>query len=57
MWMDLAGQPLTGLTGNRSLDDEKLIQMMIESSHADGIVVLDARPKANAVANQMKGLK
>lgn len=44
-----ASQPLVGLTWGRSVEDEKL-------AAAVGIrVIIDARPKRNAVANQAKG--
>jgi myotubularin-related protein 1/2 len=51
----LGSQPLSGLTGSRCLDDEKLIQWIAASSPTFKLYIVDARPKANAMANQMKG--
>lgn len=48
-------QPLSGLTGSRCEEDEKLINLIAASSPLQKLVIIDARPKANAMANQMKG--
>eukprot|EP01117_Protostelium_nocturnum_P009412 TRINITY_DN3357_c0_g2_i3.p1 TRINITY_DN3357_c0_g2~~TRINITY_DN3357_c0_g2_i3.p1 ORF type:complete len:545 (-),score=142.62 TRINITY_DN3357_c0_g2_i3:1019-2653(-) len=48
-------QPLTGLTGNRCPEDEKILSLALNSSGSNQIHIVDCRPYKNAVANQMKG--
>jgi alpha-tubulin suppressor-like RCC1 family protein len=52
-----SSQPSVGLSGRRSPEDEKLLRCIVESNpQSDGVLhILDARPKANAVANQAVG--
>jgi hypothetical protein len=50
-------QPLSGLTGNkRCEEDEFLIEQIAEMSPSRKLIIFDARPKTNAVANQMNGI-
>eukprot|EP00002_Diphylleia_rotans_P034575 TRINITY_DN7441_c0_g1_i1.p1 TRINITY_DN7441_c0_g1~~TRINITY_DN7441_c0_g1_i1.p1 ORF type:complete len:825 (+),score=134.04 TRINITY_DN7441_c0_g1_i1:50-2524(+) len=49
-------QPLTGPIGFKEKDDLNLIQAIrMTNENAKTLMVLDARPKLNAVANQAKG--
>lgn len=51
-----AAQPMVGIKGNRSNDDEELLEAIrCSASPADTLIIYDARPKANAVANQAMG--
>jgi len=45
-------QPLVGIGGKKSRDDERYIQLILDANpHAHKLLVFDARPQANAVAN------
>lgn len=49
-------QPLTGMAGKRSRDDEKMISLIMDANaQSHRIYIYDARPKVNAVANMAKG--
>ncbi|KAL4266195.1 protein-tyrosine phosphatase family protein [Pleurotus pulmonarius] len=64
-----ASQPMVGITQNRSIQDEKLLEAIFHSHHAPSQrvsaapiygatttnLIVDARPTANAVANTAKG--
>ncbi|KAI5124007.1 hypothetical protein M0805_003839 [Coniferiporia weirii] len=64
-----SSQPMVGLTNNRSIQDEKLIEAVFQSHHfpeartSAGLVygatstnlIIDARPTTNAMANVAKG--
>lgn len=49
-------QPLTGMAGKRSREDEKMISLIMDANaQSHRIYIYDARPKVNAVANMAKG--
>ncbi|XP_067842478.1 myotubularin-related protein 2 [Heptranchias perlo] len=49
-------QPLVGMSGKRSKDDEKYLQVIMDSNaQSHKIFIFDARPSVNAVANKAKG--
>ena len=49
-------QPLTGLSGHRSVDDEKYIQLIMDANaQSHKIFIMDARPQTNALANKTRG--
>ncbi|XP_078401927.1 phosphatidylinositol-3,5-bisphosphate 3-phosphatase MTMR2 isoform X1 [Cetorhinus maximus] len=49
-------QPLVGMSGKRSKDDEKYLQIIMDSNaQSHKIFIFDARPSVNAVANKAKG--
>jgi len=49
-------QPLTGMAGKRSREDEKMISFVMDANaQSHRIYIYDARPKVNAVANMAKG--
>ncbi|XP_051882753.1 myotubularin-related protein 2 isoform X3 [Pristis pectinata] len=49
-------QPLVGMSGKRSKDDEKFLQIIMDSNaQSHKIFIFDARPSVNAVANKAKG--
>uniref|UniRef100_A0A4W3J848 Phosphatidylinositol-3,5-bisphosphate 3-phosphatase MTMR2 n=1 Tax=Callorhinchus milii TaxID=7868 RepID=A0A4W3J848_CALMI len=49
-------QPLVGMSGKRSKDDEKYLQAIMDSNaQSYKIFIFDARPSVNAVANKAKG--
>eukprot|EP00003_Mantamonas_plastica_P029268 TRINITY_DN68_c0_g1_i10.p1 TRINITY_DN68_c0_g1~~TRINITY_DN68_c0_g1_i10.p1 ORF type:complete len:1216 (-),score=382.55 TRINITY_DN68_c0_g1_i10:437-4084(-) len=49
-------QPLVGMTNARSLDDEYLVRVVYDMQPTDeNLVIVDCRPKANAVANTLRG--
>ncbi|KAG7092604.1 hypothetical protein E1B28_008947 [Marasmius oreades] len=64
-----SSQPMVGITQNRSIQDEKLIETIFQTHHAPESrasnspvygatttnLIIDARPTANAVANTAKG--
>ena len=63
-----SSQPMVGLTNNRSIQDEKLIEAVFQTHHSPESrvtsnvygstctnLIIDARPTANAVANTAKG--
>eukprot|EP01119_Soliformovum_irregulare_P020386 TRINITY_DN6591_c0_g2_i1.p1 TRINITY_DN6591_c0_g2~~TRINITY_DN6591_c0_g2_i1.p1 ORF type:complete len:640 (-),score=178.11 TRINITY_DN6591_c0_g2_i1:428-2347(-) len=52
-----SSQPLAGIKGNRCAADEKLLDLIRTTSTSDTLYILDARPKANAMTNQViKGM-
>lgn len=49
-------QPLTGLSGQRSMSDEKYIQMIMDANaQSHKLFIMDARPRTNALANRTRG--
>ncbi|KAL0946768.1 hypothetical protein HGRIS_012943 [Hohenbuehelia grisea] len=64
-----SSQPMVGLTQNRSIQDEKLIEAIFQSHHSPDLrvssgpvygatstnLIIDARPTTNAMANTAKG--
>ena len=51
-----SAQPLVGLRGGRSHDDEAYVQEIANANpNAHRLVVMDARPKINALANKARG--
>ncbi|KAK7069417.1 Myotubularin-related protein 2, partial [Halocaridina rubra] len=49
-------QPLVGVSGKRSRDDETYIQHIMDANaQSHKIFIMDARPSVNAVANKAKG--
>nr|CAB3264056.1 myotubularin-related protein 2-like [Phallusia mammillata] len=49
-------QPLVGISGKKSRDDERYIQLILDANpHAHKLLIFDARPQANAVANVARG--
>jgi len=49
-------QPLIGINGKRSKEDETLVSIIMEANaQSHRIYIFDARPKLNAVANMGKG--
>jgi len=49
-------QPMTGMAGKRSREDEKMISLIMDANaQSHRIYIYDARPKVNAVANMAKG--
>lgn len=49
-------QPLVGVGGKRSPEDESYLNYIIEmNSNSEKLVIMDARPSANAIANKAKG--
>ncbi|XP_033631401.1 myotubularin-related protein 2-like isoform X1 [Asterias rubens] len=49
-------QPLVGVNGKRSKEDEKYIQMILDANaQSHKLVIMDARPSVNAIANKAKG--
>ena len=49
-------QPLVGVGGKRSADDENYISCIMEANvRSDKLLIMDARPSANAIANKAKG--
>lgn len=49
-------QPLVGVGGKRSADDEAYLNYIMEANaQSDKLVIMDARPSANAIANKAKG--
>ncbi|KLO10552.1 phosphatases II [Schizopora paradoxa] len=62
-----SSQPLVGITNNRSIQDEKLIEAIFQSHHTSETrstpvygatttnLIIDARPTTNAMANVAKG--
>ncbi|KYQ94455.1 GRAM domain-containing protein [Tieghemostelium lacteum] len=50
-------QPVIGVTGKRSLEDEKLVEYIQQANtQSDIVYIMDARPQINAVANQVMGM-
>jgi len=51
-----SSQPRVGLNGARSLDDEFVIESIRQTNpQSSWLYIIDARPKANAIGNQMMG--
>ncbi|XP_078494504.1 phosphatidylinositol-3,5-bisphosphate 3-phosphatase MTMR2-like [Ciona intestinalis] len=49
-------QPLVGIGNKRSRDDERYVHLILEANpHAHKLLIFDARPQANAVANVARG--
>ncbi|XP_028903731.1 myotubularin-related protein 2 isoform X4 [Ornithorhynchus anatinus] len=49
-------QPMVGVSGRRSKEDEKYLQSIMDSNaQSHKIFIFDARPSVNAVANKAKG--
>ncbi|KAI5089682.1 myotubularin-related protein 2 [Silurus meridionalis] len=51
-----SGQPMSGVSGKRCRDDEKLLQAVMDANaQSHKLFIFDARPSSNATANKMKG--
>ncbi|KAK2188568.1 hypothetical protein NP493_128g03026 [Ridgeia piscesae] len=51
-----SSQPLVGVAGKRSKDDERYIQMIMDANaQSHKLYIMDARPSVNAVANKARG--
>ncbi|XP_028401912.1 myotubularin-related protein 2-like [Dendronephthya gigantea] len=49
-------QPMCGVRGTRNKDDEKYLQSILDANpQCHKLLIMDARPRINAVANQAKG--
>lgn len=49
-------QPLVGVSGKRSPEDEQYINFIMEANaQSHRLAIMDARPSANAIANKAKG--
>ncbi|XP_075912714.1 phosphatidylinositol-3,5-bisphosphate 3-phosphatase MTMR2-like isoform X2 [Petromyzon marinus] len=49
-------QPLVGISGRRCKDDERLLQLIMDANaQSHKIIIYDARPSNNAIANKAKG--
>jgi myotubularin-related protein 1/2 len=49
-------QPLVGVAGRRSREDERYLQFIMEANaQSHKLFITDARPSANAIANKAKG--
>ena len=49
-------QPMVGVSGRRSREDERYVQMIMDANaQSHKIYIMDARPSANAVANKARG--
>ena len=49
------GQPLVGVSGKRSKDDEKYVQSIMDANaQSHKLYIMDARPSVNAVANKVQ---
>ncbi|PNF22377.1 Myotubularin-related protein 2 [Cryptotermes secundus] len=49
-------QPLVGVSGKRSREDERYIQLIMDANaQSHKMFIMDARPSANAIANKAKG--
>lgn len=48
-----ASQPLVGLNGKRSKDDEHYLKLILEASQGERLCIMDARPLVNAAANKV----
>ncbi|KAL4631405.1 myotubularin-like isoform X1 [Arapaima gigas] len=48
-------QPLVGMSGKRSKDDERYLEMIREANGTVRLTIFDARPNVNAVANKATG--
>eukprot|EP01114_Cavostelium_apophysatum_P024511 TRINITY_DN9616_c0_g1_i1.p1 TRINITY_DN9616_c0_g1~~TRINITY_DN9616_c0_g1_i1.p1 ORF type:complete len:619 (+),score=165.04 TRINITY_DN9616_c0_g1_i1:39-1895(+) len=47
-----SSQPQVGITGQRSVDDEKLFNEIIKTNPGQVLYLMDARPRLNAATNQ-----
>lgn len=48
-------QPMVGVSGKRSKEDEKYLQAIMDSNaQSHKIFIFDARPSVNAVANKVR---
>ena len=50
-----AAQPLTGITGQRNAEDEAMLQHACAAVGADRLLIVDARPMANAIGQSALG--
>ncbi|BFZ14881.1 hypothetical protein BsWGS_17920 [Bradybaena similaris] len=51
-----SSQPLVGMTSKTSRDDERYIQMIMDTNaQSHKLYIMDARPSVNAVANKARG--
>ena len=51
-------QPLVGVAGKRSKDDERYVQMIMDANaQSHKLYIMDARPNVNAVANKVMSFK
>lgn len=51
-----SSQPMVGVGGKRSKDDEKYLQAIMDSNaQSHKLFIFDARPSVNAVANKVRG--
>ena len=51
-------QPLVGVAGKRSKDDERYVQMIMDANaQSHKLYIMDARPNVNAVANKVTSFK
>ncbi|KAL1491072.1 hypothetical protein ABEB36_011725 [Hypothenemus hampei] len=49
-------QPLVGVSGKRCREDEHYIQLIMDANaQSHKLIIMDARPTANAIANKAKG--
>ncbi|XP_018588947.1 myotubularin-like isoform X1 [Scleropages formosus] len=48
-------QPLVGMSGKRSKDDERYLELIREANGTVRLTIFDARPNVNAVANKATG--
>jgi len=49
-----SSQPLVGVSGRKSKDDERYVQMIMEANaQAHKLYIMDARPQVNALANKV----
>lgn len=49
-------QPLVGVSGKRSTEDENYLTCIMEANaQSDKLSIMDARPSSNAIANKAKG--
>lgn len=50
-----SSQPMVGVSGKRSKEDEKYLQAIMDSNaQSHKIFIFDARPSVNAVANKVR---
>jgi len=49
-----SSQPMVGVSGRRSKDDEKFIQLIMDANaQSHKLFIMDARPQVNALANKV----
>uniref|UniRef100_A0A667Y7E3 Myotubularin n=1 Tax=Myripristis murdjan TaxID=586833 RepID=A0A667Y7E3_9TELE len=48
-------QPLVGMSGKRNKDDERYLDLVREANGTSKLIIYDARPNVNAVANKATG--